>query len=282
MPSNTRTPKARALGSALREARESREISLRGLAVQLGKDPGMLSRWETGERIPKPTDVAQILTLLGVNGDQYDEIVEMTSGTDASQWLAVSLPEQRQQLAALLDLESTATAITDVSPLLVPGILQVSSYVRAIMTAGGVPADEVATRVAVRIGRRDAITRADPARVLALIGEAALRQIIGNRAIMVEQLNYLREMAELPNVDVRVIPLASGWHPGLEGPFTLIDTSESSVVQIENRRSGLFLHEDEDVDIYRQGVDTVLQVAMSPEGSRGLITEVANEMETTS
>lgn len=278
MAGNARTPKARALGSALRDAREHKGLSLRQLASQIGRDPSVVSRWEHGERNPKPTDVAQILTQLGINGERYEEIVDMTRGADAPRWLAVSLPEQRQQLDALLDFETTATSITDVSPLLIPGLLQASSYVRAIMSAGSVPEDEVRTRVAVRIGRRDAITRRDPVPLLALIGEAALRQVIGSREVMVEQLRMLLELGKLPNVDLRVVPLTSGWHPGLEGPFTLIE-SEPPVVQLENRRSGLFLHEKEDVDTYRQAADTVLREAMSPGDSAGLIAEIANEME---
>lgn len=61
----------------------------------------------------------RILGILGVTGRRYDEVIALACGADGSQWLATTLPEQRPQLAALLDFESTATAITDVSPLLV-------------------------------------------------------------------------------------------------------------------------------------------------------------------
>ena len=63
-----RTPKARALGSAMRKAREERGLTLRAFAAQLGRDPGVLSRWENGERTPRVDQVAQILTLLGYRG----------------------------------------------------------------------------------------------------------------------------------------------------------------------------------------------------------------------
>jgi transcriptional regulator with XRE-family HTH domain len=286
MADNTATPKARVLGAALREARKERDLSLRKLAAELGRDPGLLSRWETGKRVPQATDVAQILTFLGVTGDRYDEIIRMTQGTDAAQWLAVTLPEQRQHLAALLSFEDAADTITTVCPLLIPGLLQVSGYVRAIMVAGTVPSDEIATRVAVRIGRRDAITRRDPARLVAFIGEAALRQVIGGPEVMADQLAQLLEDAARPNIELRVVPFASGWHPGLEGPFTLIDPKADTqratmpVVHIENRRSGLFLHEKEDVNTYRQAVDAMLLSAMSSTDTAGLIADVIKEMRT--
>lgn len=278
MPGNSGTPKARALGNALRVAREAHNLSLRAFAEKIGKSPSTLSRWELGERAPEPTDVAQILGQLGVNGEQYDEILALARGAGDPLWVAVSLPEQQQQLAALLALERTAKHITEVSPLLIPGLLQTSEYIRAIMSGGSVPPGEIDTRVAVRRGRRDALERTDPVHLLALIGETALRQMIGGAEVMRGQLQHLRKAAAMQNVDLRIVPFTADWHPALEGPFGLIESGEGTVVQVENRRSGLFLHEPEDVAAYREAADAVLQVAMSPEQSSELIAEAIHEM----
>lgn len=281
MAGSTRTPKARALGAAIRDARDAKGWSQRKLATEIGRDSGLMSRWESGERSPLATDVAQILTVLGVNGQRYDEILEMASGTDEPRWLAVELPDQQQQMKALLECERTASKVTQVAPLLIPGVLQTSAYARAIMTTGGVHGDEIESRVMMRVGRRDVITREDPAHLQVFLGEAAVRQLVGSVDMMAAQLRYALELADLPNVDLRVVPFNSGWHGGLEGMFMLIDSDEAPpVVHLENRKSGLFLHEDDDVATYRQGVDTVARVAMSPEESAGLIAEIANEMET--
>jgi len=50
-----RTPKARALGAALRQAREEKHLLLREVAASINRDIGVLSRWETGERTPNPS-----------------------------------------------------------------------------------------------------------------------------------------------------------------------------------------------------------------------------------
>ncbi len=275
----TKTPKGRALGSALRQARQDRDLTVRAFASQLGRDPGVLSRWETGERTPKPEQVAQILTSLGVNGDEYEEIIQLTYGANDSNWVATTLPAQRQQLAAYIDFEQNATKILEVSPLLIPGLLQTSDYIRIIMTEAEVPAGELAARVAVRIGRRDVITRNAPAQYVALIGEAALRQLLGGREVMAEQIRYLLEMTRRPNIDLRVFPFGSGWHPALEGPFHLIETGEGTVVHLENRKSALFLHEKSDVRTYQRAAEKVLGVAMSQAESVKLIRYIANSME---
>src|SRR5438876_200509 len=48
---------------------------------------------------------ARILTHLGINGARYEEILAMVTGVEATQWIATTLPEQRQQNAALIDFE---------------------------------------------------------------------------------------------------------------------------------------------------------------------------------
>lgn len=234
--------------------------------------------------MPRPADVARILGHLGIDNSRYDEIMAMLDGVDATQWLAISLPEQRQQNSALLDFEAAAETIIEVAPLLIPGLVQTRGYARAIMSGGTVPAEEVSTRVATRLGRREVVSaeRSDPANLVVLIGEAALRQRIGSAEVMVEQLEYLLRVAAWENVDLRMIQFSSGWHPALEGPFTLIDPRDDGfpIVFLENRRSGLILHQEADVAAYREAVDFVLQVAMSPEASAELIADVIKGMRT--
>lgn len=269
---NNRTPRARALGNALREVRVAQKIGLREFAKDIGRDPSLLSRWETGDRVPSPVEVAHVLGKLGVTGERYDEIIELASGADDERWLASTLPEQRAQLAALLDFERTATVITDVSPLLIPGLLQTSDYARAIMTDGGLPHDEASMRVAIRMGRREEFTSHESSRLVALVGEAVLRQLVGSVETMVAQLGFLLEIAERPDVELRIVPFDSGWHRGLSGSAILIDSdTQPAVVHIELPVSSLFLHASPDLLAYRKVADTVMARAMSPEDSTAVI-----------
>jgi transcriptional regulator with XRE-family HTH domain len=275
------TPKARALGRALRQARQDRGLTLREFALQIGRDAGVLSRWETGERAPKPERVAQILAVLGLSGERYDEIMTLAYGISEPQWVATTLPEQRQQMEAFLDSESRATQIVEVAPLLIPGLLQTADYVRAIMTGGGVPQGEIAARVATRLGRREVINRSQkPAKFLALIGQSAFHWDVGGRRAAIEQLKHVADVAGRSNVEIRVVPYGVGWGPLLEGAFSLIEPNQSApVVFVETRRSSLCLHLDEDVNAYREAVDTILKVALSPQDSRNFIAEICKRME---
>ncbi|NHD19445.1 MULTISPECIES: helix-turn-helix transcriptional regulator [unclassified Actinopolyspora] len=276
------TPKAKALGARLKEARKAAGYTVRGLADQLGLSHSAISRWETGARSPETEDVASVLAVTGASSADRSELLEMARGTNDPQWLSVQSGDRERQMAALLEFERDSSHITDVSPLLIPGLLQTADYARAIMIAGEVPPSEVETRVAVRVGRRETLTRRNPAQLLALVGEAAIRQQIGGRETVVDQLNHLLNVAEMPNVDLRVVPASAGWTPALEGPFVLIDfDNDTPIVHLENRRAALFFHESADVDAYRSAVDKVKQVAMTPADSTALIANVITELETT-
>lgn len=278
-----RTPKARALGVALRQAREKKGLVLRTLAAEINRDPGALSRWETGDRTPKPEQVAQILTHLAVHGERYEEIMTLAYRTDESMWMATTLPEQRQQMTAYVDWEQNACRIVEVAPLLVPGLLQTDDYIRAIMTAD-VPPDEITSRFKQRIGRRNVITKGKPANLLVLLGQNVLNQDVGGSQVTARQIQYLLEMARRPNIELRIMPSHCGWHPGLEGEFALIEVDRggprpASIVFVGNRRSVLMLHEPADVGAYKRAIDQIMRIALSPDSSANFVADLGKRLE---
>jgi transcriptional regulator with XRE-family HTH domain len=280
MAGSTKSSASVSLGAALRELREAKGISQRKLAEMIGRDSGLYSRWESGGRNPKPDDVAQIVEALGIDDERAAELVKLADDTGKPVWLAVTLPERRQQLNALLRAERTATTVTHVAPLLIPGVMQTTELIRAIMVDGDVPADEIDERVNARVGRRDLITRKNPAQLNVLLGQAAVTQIIGGRQVMAEQLRYLLELGERPNIDLRIVPFESSWSPALSGAFILIDSDEApSIVNIEMQRSGVILHDPDDIAAHRQSADVVREKAMSPAATAELITEVLTHLE---
>ena len=253
---------------------------MRQVAQKLDVSHVSIHRWEIGQVVPRPEDVSAVLTAVGASTQLREELIRLARDPDSQYWVASSLPDQQRQLATLLAIEREATTITTVDPLLMPGLLQTADYARAIMVAAEVPASEVDMRVAVRLGRREAITRDAPAALHTLIGEWVLDQRIGGSDVMAAQLRTLLELAERPNVDLRVLPTRSGWHPALEGPFVLAEFDERQpLVHIENRRSGQFFHEPDDVQTYRIAVGKVRESAMQPGPSMERIAESAREAE---
>jgi hypothetical protein len=286
----TRSTKAITLGARMRDARllYMPDSTARSMCEPLGVKHPTVSRWETGERGPRPEDVAAFMVAIGAPAALREELVEMSRDTTSRQWLAMNvdgIPEQRGHFAAMLEIERTARKLTHVAPLLVPGLLQTEEYARAVFTAADVPTSLIDTRVAVRIGRQAALTRREPLTLLAFLWEPVLHALLGGDEVMAEQLRHLLAVSERPNVDVRIIPTRTPWNPGWEGPFSVAefdpDSDRGVTVQLENKVSALFLDRPDEVEPYLKAGRRAEEVAISSEESAELIASVINGKETT-
>jgi transcriptional regulator with XRE-family HTH domain len=269
------------LGEAIRAAREQRGLSQRELGRMIGRDSaGIVSRWESGDRKPSKGDAQRIVEALELDGGEADELLALAAGLGQTRSFAVTLPERRAELAELLAAERTATDVTKLAPLTIPGVLQTADVIRTQMHEAGIPENEIEERVLTRIGRRDLITRRDPARLDVLLGEAAIRYRIGGPKIWSDQLRYLAETGELPNVTLRLVPYTAGWSPMLVGAFTLIESDQvSPIVSLDLHGSGLTLRSQEDIARHRRAAEAAREKAMSPADTAGLIAEVLHELE---
>lgn len=190
-------------------------------------------------------------------------------------WLTVGLNGIPQQLAGAVECERAATAIAEWAPMLVPGLLQTLDYNRSMKKASGLSEADTELRVMLSASRREVITRrSDPVSFNAFIGEAALFEPIGTAEVMVEQLDQLVEFASRDNIAVRMVPLRTGWHPGLLGPFVLYEFDDiTPVVHFEHYSSGAFIPAEHDVDEYRSAIQQIESLAMDERTSVEFIVE---------
>lgn len=239
---------------------------------------GTISHWETGRRVPTPEDVASLLTAAGVTGEEKRRLVYLARHASEPNWLAVGIPGIPHQLAGVVECERAASTVVQWSPMAVPGLLQITEYARAASIAADLPANEIETRVMVRASRREVLTRRSPLRFHALIGEYALRDQIGTSEVMADQLTHLRDSASRENVTIQVVPSHVGWHPGLVGPFLLYEFPDSpATVHFEHFSSGAFVIDIVDVQEYRQAIEAIGKLALSPEASAEFIGRIAQE-----
>jgi transcriptional regulator with XRE-family HTH domain len=282
MSETTPAPRAYVLGAEIRDARERSGLGLRQLAGRLDVSHSVIVRWERGERLPSTESVSAVCAVLGLASTARDRLLKLTREAHAEPPNSVSVGSagEADQLTALLEFERIATAITDVSPILMPGLLQTTDYARAIMGTG-LPEKEVNTRVTVRLGRREVITRRRSAVLYsAFILESVLHQPIGGREVLIDQLHCIREMGKMDNVDIRVIPLSAGWTPAHTGPFVLLEFAKAaSVVHLEHHRSSAFLRDAGDVKAFVAAREELTELAMSTTESEQLVAEIINREE---
>lgn len=272
--------RSRAVGSEVRRLRTSAQLSLVDLANRTGFSKSTLARIETGERVASDTELAVLLGALGVPAESRNELLDMTREAQRANWIATGPTGIPAQLAMLLDYERTTIAVTDIELALVPGLLQTRAYCRAVHIGCRVPPGEVDTRVAIRLGRQEILTRSNPVTLSVVIDEAVLHRVVGDRATAAEQFRHLIRMAKRRNITIQVLPLADGIHPAVESSFLLYEFAhETPVAHIESPAATVFIDEPKAAAQYKALAVAVQEQALSPEESLRVIERYANTLE---
>jgi transcriptional regulator with XRE-family HTH domain len=274
------TGRRRELGAELRRIREGRGYTGIDMATRLNWTHTMLSRAETGKRPMSELEVAVYMGLCGVTGHQLHELLELAGEPDDFRLK----PHPRQipdELRALVFHESTASAIDLYEPIYIPGVTQTPEYARAVFEeTGKFEGQGIETRVQIRMGRRDILTRYNPAQCTLWVHENALRSMVGGPQVMAEQMLHLLFASSRPQCSIRVIPTLVGCRGLSNGSFEIFRYAEDSpVVYVEHEITSEFLENGEALLAYQAILDRVASVALTETASRAFIGSMASEYE---
>lgn len=277
MPTRHGTARIRSIATELRDLRDKAGLSTREAAKRVGMSASTLNRLENGGKAVEPEDVSALLVVYGVTGVERERLLQLSREANLPGWWETGGRSLPKHLPALISFESEASAITEASMLLVPGLFQTAEYARALMTAADVAYSEMETMVATRLGRQAVLSRPQPPRYLAILDETVVRRPVGGAQTMAEQLRHLLHCARRPNVEVRVIPVERGAHTGLDGSFTVLEFAKGrTIVYLEHKRSSLFVDEPEDIAPFQAARDTLLATALGPADSYDLLVSAAS------
>lgn len=276
----SRPATARELGALLKAQRNAAKLTLRALEQRTGISNAKISMWENGHRLPSLEDLDEVLNALGVTGDERERLVGMRREAEGPGILVAGAPTIGVQLAKLIEQEQIARRITEIAPLLVPGLLQTGDYARALF--GRLP--DTDTRVALRMGRREVLTRArNPVEFHALVDDEVLVRHVAPPPVMAEQLRYLLTMAQRPNITIQLVSSTqAGYTPLLAGPFILLEFATATpIVHLEHHSASASLWDEDDVRNFATAAEEIADKAMAPERSYDVIEELVKGMETT-
>ncbi|MFF9640093.1 helix-turn-helix domain-containing protein [Kitasatospora aureofaciens] len=272
------------LGSQLRKLRESRGVSREEAGYSIRASESKISRMELGRVGFKERDVADLLTLYGVDAEEERaNVLGLVREANATSWwhdYGDVLPAWFQNY---LGLEEAAAEILSYEVQFVHGLLQTADYARAVIAAGchGLRDEEIERRVEVRRKRQDLLTAEHPPELLAVLDEAALRRPWGGPELMRGQLDRLLELAELPNVRLQVRPLGGAALGAESGAFSVLGFSEADladVVYLEQFTTALYVDKPAEVASYRQAMDGLLAESLEPGPTRDLLHSVRQEL----
>lgn len=280
-PTHSPTVRLRRLARELRRMRESSGLSPEAAAAQLGWNRSKISRIETGRTRPSPSDVADVCELYGVESGVRAALIELAKEARKRGWWTAYADVFT---GSYVGLEDEASLIRQWEVQLIPGLLQTEDYARTVIMAGRPEPhdpDDIHKRVMARMARRALLSRPNAPTLLAVLDEGVLRRPIGGRELMRDQLEALLIATRRPNVTVRVLPYSVGAHAGLEGAFTILSFAEEvdpDVAYVEGTAGDVYVESSDQVDRYRVAFERIVDVALPPEESQGLIAHIKDEL----
>lgn len=279
------TVRGRRLRYELRRLREERGLTIEQVSERSGGDlrPPTISRWETGDRRIRPTDLRLILDIYEVTDDQRELLLTLARQARERGWwqsYASAVPDWFQ---VYVGLEAEAATIHAYDAELVPGLLQTPDYYRAFIQAAPAAGNEEAIdrKVAVRTARTDRLTSDEPPQLWAVVNEAVIRRLVGGPEVMRAQLEHIASMAKLAHISVQVLPFTAGAHPAMDGSFSILgfpEASDPDVVYLETQTSSLYLEETPEIERYTLMFSHLIAKALDPDESRKLVAQAAEEL----
>ncbi|MDE3723529.1 helix-turn-helix transcriptional regulator [Nocardiopsis sp. N85] len=277
------TLRFRRLATQLKKGRESLHLTVSQAGKALGWTSSKISKIETGQtRRITSGDLDKMMDLYEIT-DPIQRTALHTLAKDAKKrgWWSSYRDIFGDQ--ALPDFEAEAATIRSFEGLVIPGLLQTPAYAEALIQGGRyTSAQDITQRVEARMVRREILTRFNPVHLRVVMDEAGLRRMIGTPQIMTEQLKHLLHMAQMPNIDVQVLPFAAGSHAALVAPFSVLEFSEPSdlpIVHVGTVTGSVFFEQSQDVSRYSATFGDIQGTALSTTQSARFITDVLTSLE---
>ncbi|MBC2874937.1 MULTISPECIES: helix-turn-helix domain-containing protein [Streptomyces] len=279
----------RRLGAELRTLRVRAGLSLAEAAKLLGTSSPSLSKIENGKlrsrldsffavygfedevRIAEIRRLAKLAETNRRRGlfTQYSDVID-------------------DSIADIIELEELASQADTYAALAIPDLLQTVDYALAVIEASRAwnTSRQVRTVADLRMKRQRALhnRRLDdlpvpPLMMRCVLDEACLRRQAGPPEVLAEQLKYLLDASQMPNVEIRVIPFAAGAHTSVSGAYTVFHFDEGvPVVAIEPLTTSFCLDEDTHTVRYDSAFNQLREQALDIAASRDFINRLIKDL----
>lgn len=268
--------RSRQLGERLLQRMAEQEWGVREMSRKLEMSAQWVSSVTRGLHRPDPVHLARFLTVLGIRGAEYRELMALGDEMRKPGLLAHS-----DDIRTLVSHEEHATAIAVFQANVVPGLLQTSDYARSLtVEMGNRPdPDKLDEQVFARLSRQAILTRP---RVLFrfFLHEFVLHLPVGGSRVMSGQLHQLVRLSAQRNVVIRVVPASLGGHPASAGHFQLMESDYyQPVVCIESESTSLYLEEPREIETYRRVLCGLESRALDEANSQELIADLIGEVD---
>ncbi len=274
------------LRNELTRLRKESGLTQEQVALALDWSPSKLIRVEGGRSSITKVDLDALLKEYGVSSEsQRERLQTLNRGARERAWWAVYRDDLHPTYMEYVGYEAGAAVIRQFTSAYIPGLLQTQAYAE-VLTSNSVDALRSAPAVKLRMQRQAELARREaPPRQYHVLDEAVIRRHIGisqDPAIMPAQLLHIAERAQAEElITVRVIPFSVGAHPGLSGPFTLLefDGSMPDILYLDaGRELALITGTDSRIGMYADDFEILMESALSADGSIEFLRDAAEAM----
>ncbi|SEG94741.1 Helix-turn-helix domain-containing protein [Actinacidiphila yanglinensis] len=274
-PSSPLATARRELGSRLRQLRKSAGLTQQAVASATGQHVTRVSRIENGGQAPTEHHIRDWCAICGADA-QIPELIATAQAAETAylEWARQS----RAGMRRLGDLHSIPTYQRTTTfrihePLVLPGIFQTETYIRQMLAfwyAFLDAPDDTDETVAMK-AERTAAALHPTKRILAVLGEQALRTRRGTPEDHSDQLTHLLSLMRLPYISVGVIPAdAQRRAIGTIG-FWIFD---DNAVALETPTAAIKVTRPQEVALYAAMFDQLQTEAVYGHEARRLIATV--------
>ncbi|MET7293580.1 helix-turn-helix transcriptional regulator [Streptomyces griseoloalbus] len=274
------TARRRRLSIELKKLREKSALTCAQVGEALDWSGSKVNRMETGSGRVQPSDIDALCRFYDTSDELREFLKSLARDAKTRGWWQVHGAGVPEWFNIYIGLEQDASTLRQYQCEVLPGLMQTKAYARELHTTGAhMSAEDIDRAVRVRLERQEMLSRPDSPDAWFIVHEGAVRNVIGDRETMREQLERILETTELPSVTLQVLTFDSGTYPAT-GSFTMLGfpaPEDPDLVYRDGITDAVYLEGEHHVREYTRAFDGLRAAALSPQRSAQLIKSVVKE-----
>ncbi|MFI1923693.1 helix-turn-helix domain-containing protein [Streptomyces sp. NPDC020377] len=268
------TARRRRLSIELKKLREQSTLTCAQVGAGLDWSGSKVNRMETGNGRVQPSDIDALCRFYDTSDELREFLKSLARQAKMRGWWQVHGAGVPEWFNIYIGLEQDASTFRQYQCELLPGLMQTHAYISELhKTSGYMSPEDIDKAVRVRMERQDMLRQSDAPDAWFIVNEVALRNVIGDRALMREQVEHILDVAQLPAVTLQVLPFDSGTYP-VTGSFTMLGfpaPEDPDIVYRDGITDAVYLEGEHHVREYTRAFDGLRAAALSPHRSARLI-----------